>query len=188
MNSFELPPRIAAGAIAICTRIRDNGGRAYLVGGCVRDMAMRIAPKDFDMEVFGIAPEALRALFPGNLFPTGRSFGIYKYSGLPLDVGIPRRESAIGTGHRDFEVFSDPNLSLPLAASRRDFTVNAIYWDPLENRIEDPFNGMGDMEEKNCAMSRPNLWRIRSASCVECNFWHASICPRPRKRSDFAGG
>jgi tRNA nucleotidyltransferase (CCA-adding enzyme) len=107
-----------------------------------------IVPEDWDMEVFGIAPEALRALFPGNLFPAGRNFGVYKYGGLPLDIGVPRRESAIGTGHRDFEIFSDPHLPLPSAASRRDFTINAIYWDPLENRIEDPFNGMGDMREK----------------------------------------
>ncbi|MDR2677054.1 MAG: polynucleotide adenylyltransferase [Puniceicoccales bacterium] len=138
-------------------RIRNNGGRAYFVGGCVRDMSMHIVPKDLDMEVFGIDPEALRALFPEKLFPTGRSFGIYKYDGLPLDIGIPRLESAIGTGHRDFEVFSDPHLSLPLAASRRDFTINAIYWDPLENRIEDPFNGLKDMEQKKLRHVSPKF-------------------------------
>jgi tRNA nucleotidyltransferase (CCA-adding enzyme) len=111
-------------------------------------MAMHIAPNDLDVEVFGIAPEALRALFPGNLFPAGKSFGIYKHGNLPMDIGIPRRESVVGSGHRDFEIFSDPNLPLLVAASRRDFTINAIYWDPLENHIEDPFNGMGDMKEK----------------------------------------
>ncbi|MDR1456566.1 MAG: polynucleotide adenylyltransferase [Puniceicoccales bacterium] len=148
MDPLRLPPGIASEAIAICARIRDNGGRAYLVGGCIRDMFMHVIPKDLDMEVFDIAPEALRDLFPSNLFPTGKSFGVYKYSNLPIDIGIPRQESAVGFGHRDFEIFSDPNLSLPLAASRRDFTINAIYWDPLENCIEDPFGGMVDMREK----------------------------------------
>ncbi|MDR2341104.1 MAG: polynucleotide adenylyltransferase [Puniceicoccales bacterium] len=157
METFRLPAEMADEAIAICTRIRDNGGRAYLVGGCVRDMFMHVTPKDLDMEVFGLAPEILKALFPGKLFQSGKSFGIYKYGNSLLDIGIPRRESAIGKGHRDFEVFSQPNLSLVQAASRRDFTINAIYWDPLENCLEDPFNGAGDIREKKLRHVSPKF-------------------------------
>ncbi len=73
----------------------------------------------------------------------GESFTVYKVAGV--DVVVPRRESRTGRGHRAFEVTGDPDLSFTEAARRRDFTVNAIAWDPLTSEYIDPFNGRGDI-------------------------------------------
>ncbi len=62
-----------------------------------------------------------------------------------IDVALPRRESKRGRGHKGFEVRGDPFMSVAEAASRRDFTINAIAWDPLTGVYEDPFDGRGDL-------------------------------------------
>ncbi|MDR1438100.1 MAG: polynucleotide adenylyltransferase [Puniceicoccales bacterium] len=134
--------------IEICSQIRNAGGRAYLVGGCVRDLLLQISPKDWDVEVFSMDPPALESLFAGCIEPVGKSFGIHRFRHFPIDIGFPRKESAIGSGHRDFSVSIDPYLPVKSAAARRDFTINAIYYDPLEQSIEDPFGGVEDLQGK----------------------------------------
>ncbi|MGE9293214.1 MAG: CCA tRNA nucleotidyltransferase, partial [Puniceicoccales bacterium] len=76
----------------------------------------------------------------------GRAFGVFKLRGLELDVSLPRRESKQGAGHRGFAVTGDPHMSPLEAASRRDFTINALSWDPLADELIDPFNGRADLE------------------------------------------
>ena len=76
----------------------------------------------------------------------GESFTVYKVAGL--DVALPRRESKVGRGHRGFVVDGDPHLPLEEAARRRDFTINAISWDPLTGEYLDPFNGRADVERR----------------------------------------
>lgn len=128
---------------------RDAGGRALLVGGCVRDRLLGVEPKDFDIEVFGIPParlqEALGRRFELDL--VGASFGIVKLRHLDIDVAVPRRETKLGLGHKAFDAECDPSLSVKDAASRRDFTLNAVYRDPLTDEIIDPWNGRGDIEK-----------------------------------------
>lgn len=133
--------------LKICASVRKNGGVAYLVGGAVRDKLLGIVSKDADIEVFGIAPDALIDLLQRDfeLDLVGASFGVVKIKGLDIDVAIPRRESKSGLGHRAFSVESDPFLSLSEAASRRDFTINAIYLDPLTGTVHDPFGGEKDL-------------------------------------------
>jgi tRNA nucleotidyltransferase (CCA-adding enzyme) len=63
-------------------------------------------------------------------------------------VGLPRRESKIGLGHRGFAVNSDPFMPLAEAAARRDFTINAVYLDPLTDDIEDPWGGLADLTRR----------------------------------------
>ena len=130
--------------------VRTAGGRALLVGGCVRDALLGGRPKDFDVEVYGLSPERLRetleSRFPLDL--VGASFGVLKIKGHDIDVALPRRETKLGLGHRAFEMEHDPNLSLEEASARRDFTVNAIYQDPLTGEILDPWNGRVDLEKK----------------------------------------
>ena len=138
---------VLAAVLKVCTLVRDAGGRAWLVGGGVRDGARGLATRDADLEVFGLQPDALRAVL-GATFTVdlvGESFGILKLRGLPIDVGVPRRESKQGSGHRGFAVHADPFLELHLAAARRDFTMNAIYLDPLSGEVADPFDGIGDL-------------------------------------------
>ena len=131
------------------------GGRALIVGGWVRDRLRGKPSKDIDIEVFGVAQDRLPALLEplGRVEPVGQSFPVYKLvppgggSG-DIDVALPRRESKHGRGHKGFEVHGDPSMSIADAARRRDFTVNAIAWDPLTGTYEDPFDGRGDLERR----------------------------------------
>lgn len=129
--------------------VRMAGGRAMLVGGCVRDELMGGQAKDWDLEVYGIAPLRLREILDrfGRVETVGEAFTVYKI-GADLDVSLPRRERKTGPGHRGFVVEGDPDMSFEEACSRRDFTVNAILKDPLTDEIIDPFNGRGDIEIK----------------------------------------
>lgn len=88
---------------------RDAGGRALLVGGCVRDELMGKQPKDWDVEVYGIEPARLRELLDmlGTISVVGEAFTVYKL-GAHLDVSLPRRERKTGRGHRAFFIEGDP--------------------------------------------------------------------------------
>ena len=122
------------------------GGRALCVGGFVRDRLLRLDSKDLDIEVFGIPQEQLLALLRtlGRVDPVGQAFPVYKVGGV--DVALPRRESKSGRGHKGFAVEGDPSMSFDEAARRRDFTINAIGWDPLTDEYLDPFGGRRDLE------------------------------------------
>jgi tRNA nucleotidyltransferase (CCA-adding enzyme) len=135
--------------IQLAIRIRDTGGRALLVGGCVRDELMGRPVKDWDLEVYGIDPAELRRVLDqfGPVNVVGEAFSIYKL-GHDLDVSIPRRERKSGPGHRGFVIEGDPSMSITEGARRRDFTVNAILKDPLTEEIIDPFRGREDIERK----------------------------------------
>ena len=130
---------------AIARAVAARGGRALLVGGCVRDELLGREPKDFDLEVFHVPPEDLHAILKsfGRVDVVGESFAVYKVGGL--DVALPRRESKTGRGHKGFTVHGDPDLSFEEAARRRDFTINAISRDPLTSEIVDPFRGREDL-------------------------------------------
>ena len=132
-------------AVAIARRVGERGGRALVVGGWVRDRLLGRASKDLDLEVFGIAEPDLAALLGefGRVEPVGQAFPVYKVGGI--DVALPRRESKSGRGHKGFEVRGDPSMSLEEAARRRDFTINAISWDPLTGDYTDPFDGRRDL-------------------------------------------
>ena len=131
---------------AIGARIRDAGGRALCVGGFVRDRLLGRTSKDLDIEVFGIAADALPTLLQtlGRVEPVGQAFPVYKLGAI--DVALPRRESKTGRGHKGFTVEGDPSMTFEEAARRRDFTINAIGWDPLTDEYLDPFNGRKDLE------------------------------------------
>ncbi|HEX8183624.1 MAG TPA: polynucleotide adenylyltransferase [Blastocatellia bacterium] len=139
----------------LCEAVREAGGRAMLVGGWVRDYLMGIQSKDFDVEVYRITPERLRSLLE-TLAPVntvGEHFSVYKLAfregeRFEIDVSIPRRESKSGRGHRGFNIEGDPEMSFEEAARRRDFTMNAILYDPLTGEIVDPFNGAQDLKRR----------------------------------------
>ena len=147
-------------ARAIAVAVRDAGGRALIVGGWVRDRlrasagSARQLPKDIDLEVFGIPEDHLSRLLTefGRVEAVGQSFAVYKVVGGSgsgaIDVALPRRESKAGRGHKGFKVLGDPSMSFEEAARRRDFTVNAIGWDPLTDTYEDPFGGRTDIDRR----------------------------------------
>lgn len=132
-----LPP--LAGEIA--REVAARGGRALVVGGWLRDGLLGLESKDVDLEVYGLEPGDLASLLArvGPVNTVGESFTVYKVG--DVDVALPRRESKAGRGHRGFLVTGDPHMSPGEAARRRDFTVNAIAWDPLADEWIDPFRG-----------------------------------------------
>jgi tRNA nucleotidyltransferase (CCA-adding enzyme) len=132
----------------IAEAVGARGGRALVVGGWVRDRLLGHESKDMDVEVFGIPAAELPALLSpfGNVEPVGQSFPVYKIG--TIDIGLPRRESKSGRGHKGFIVAGDPSMSIEEAARRRDFTINAISWDPLSDEYIDPFHGRDDLGRK----------------------------------------
>ena len=139
--------------LRIAAAVRDAGGRALVVGGWVRDRLLGRRSKDLDLEVFGIAQDRLPGLLApfGRVEPVGQSFPVYKIAGTAMgdiDVALPRRESKHGRGHKGFAVTGDPFMSIAEAARRRDFTINAIAWDPLTFAYEDPFDGRADVDRR----------------------------------------
>ena len=135
--------------LALAQAVRSAGGRALLVGGCVRDLLLGGEPKDWDLEVYGIDPAKLRALLNGfgPVNVVGEAFTVYKL-GSDLDVSLPRRERKAGRGHRAFVIEGDPSMTIEDAARRRDFTVNAILQDPLTGELIDPFHGRTDIDHE----------------------------------------
>ena len=135
---------------SVAELVKRAGGRALLVGGCVRDALLGLEPKDFDIECFGISASDLQAALKERfeLDLVGLSFGVIKLKHLEIDVALPRRETKLGLGHRAFEMEHDPTLTLEEASARRDFTVNAIYRDPLTDEILDPWNGRDDLAKR----------------------------------------
>ena len=163
-------------AVRIAELVAQAGGRAYFVGGFVRDALLAeraehtraagyaetaiagtadieskdaaIESKDVDIEVHGVTPETLLGILGqvGTPLQYGSSFGIYGLLGQSIDIAMPRREHATGHGHRDFEVFVDPFIGAEEAARRRDFTINSMMQDVLTGDILDPFGGREDLK------------------------------------------
>ncbi len=134
---------------ALATDLQAAGGRALLVGGSVRDALLGLESKDFDLEVFGLEAESLENCLRRKvrLDLVGKAFGVYKVKGAPIDISLPRRESKQGHGHKGFRIEGDPGLEFAAAAARRDFTLNAIGWDPLTGEIIDPHGGCKDLKK-----------------------------------------
>jgi tRNA nucleotidyltransferase (CCA-adding enzyme) len=135
--------------------LRSAGARPYVVGGAVRDALLGIAVKDFDVEVYGLEAPRLAEMLArhGSVDAVGQAFTVYKVSGLAdvdgaVDVALPRRDSKVGPGHRGIAVAGDPELSLEEAARRRDFTLNALLFDPFTGEILDPHGGRADLEAR----------------------------------------
>jgi tRNA nucleotidyltransferase (CCA-adding enzyme) len=148
---------VDSNVIKVCQAVRQAGGRAMLVGGSVRDMLLGRQSKDFDIEVYGVEPARLRAVLeqiaPVNT--VGEHFAVYKlvFEGdsadrIQIDVSLPRRESKSGRGHRAFHIEGDPQMTFQEAARRRDFTINAMLYDPLSDQLVDPFGGAEDLKRR----------------------------------------
>ena len=111
----ELPEKVSSLARAI----NEAGGRALLVGGCVRDQLMGAQAKDWDLEVYHLDAARLREILDqfGSVNVVGESFTVYKL-GHDLDVSIPRRERKSGRGHKAFVIEGDPEMSVTEASRR----------------------------------------------------------------------
>lgn len=133
-----------------------RGCRPHLVGGCIRDTvfnelhSINAEVNDWDVEVFGVTVNDLKDALAqfGKVDTFGATFGILevKIAGQKFQFAVPRRENAVGVGHTDFAVSFDADMTVREAASRRDFTMNAMSFDWANKQIVDPFNGMVDIE------------------------------------------
>src|SRR5438270_5713654 len=148
--SSHVPEKV----IELAKAVRAEGGRALLVGGCVRDLLMGGQPKDWDVEVYAVEPARLRELLEkfGRVDAVGEAFTVYKICN-DLDVSLPRRERKTGRGHRAFVIEGDPLMTIEEAARRRDFTINAILQDPLTGEIIDPYGGRRAIQNKTLRAS-----------------------------------
>jgi tRNA nucleotidyltransferase (CCA-adding enzyme) len=128
----------------IARAVRERGGRALVVGGWVRDQLLGRPSKDLDLEVFGVPPDELQRVLAGfgRVEAAGQSFPVYKVG--DIDVSLPRpSRSGPATRFRP----GDPPLRRE-AARRRDFTINAILFDPLTGDYLDPHGGRADLERR----------------------------------------
>lgn len=147
MNFRDVMPGILPEeAIQICSSIRQVGGRAFIVGGWVRDTALGVPSKDVDIEAYNCNHDRMVAALGhlGDMELVGKAFGVYKVLGC--DVSMPRKDSKVAPGHKGFEVNFDPLMSREEAARRRDFTCNAMFYDPIDGGLYDPYHGQDDIK------------------------------------------
>lgn len=131
--------------------IGNIGGKPVFVGGFVRDLLTGNANKDIDIEVYGVEADDLTKVLSnfGKVDSVGASFGVIKLTtpANDYDFTLPRTESKQGEGHTGFVVTPDANMSPEDAASRRDFTFNAMAMDK-EGNLLDFYGGLEDLKNK----------------------------------------
>jgi tRNA nucleotidyltransferase (CCA-adding enzyme) len=143
------------GLVRLLADLRAAGGWPFVVGGAVRDTLLGLPVKDFDVEVFGLPALRLEPLLGahGRVDTVGQAFRVYKLSGVEgvdgaVDVALPRRDSKVGPGHRGIAVEGDSELPVEEASRRRDFTMNAMLFDPATGEVVDPWGGRRDLEAR----------------------------------------
>ncbi|MGD9970043.1 MAG: CCA tRNA nucleotidyltransferase [Sulfuricurvum sp.] len=144
-----LPPPL----LDIVAHLRDAGYRPVFVGGFVRDAFTGKTTSDVDIELYGAdSLDALETSLSGfgPVNTVGKSFGVCKltYQGYTVDLSLPRLDSKHGNGHKGFDVICFKDLDYAQAARRRDFTINAIGYDPFENKLLDPYGGIDDLKRR----------------------------------------
>ena len=154
-------------ALEIVQRLRAAGHEALWAGGCVRDQLLGLQPKDYDVAT-SARPDDIRAIFgQRRTLAIGAAFGVVTVLGprsgdrrgaKQIDVATFRRDAAYSDGrHPDSVTFTNAQED----ASRRDFTINGLFFDPLANEIVDYVGGRADLERKLIrAIGDPRL-RIR---------------------------
>ena len=136
----------------LANAIHQQGGQPILVGGSVRDYLLgQRLPKDLDLEVYCLEANKLEGVLSqfGKVLRVGKSFGVLKLitKHAEYDVSLPRRESKSGKGHKGFLVNADPQMTFEEASARRDFTVNSIGFDPIQQQWLDPHRGQEDLKK-----------------------------------------
>src|SRR5215470_548842 len=137
---------VPAGVLSVLERLQSAGHESWLVGGGVRDLLRGQHPKDWDIATQALPQEVTR-LFR-RVVPTGVAHGTVTVL-IPeghVEVTTFRVESAYLDGRRPASVEFRRDLVEDLA--RRDFTINALAFDPLGRRFQDPFGGQADLRSK----------------------------------------
>lgn len=137
---------IPAAVLEVVEGLKRAGHRAFLVGGCVRDMLRGQKPKDFDVAT-SARPHAVKDVFK-RVIPTGIEHGTVTVvlGGVHVEVTTFRAEAEYHDGRRPSKVEFHEDIDADL--SRRDFTMNAMAWDPVSKELVDPFGGRADLEAR----------------------------------------
>ncbi|MDZ4227247.1 MAG: CCA tRNA nucleotidyltransferase [Patescibacteria group bacterium] len=140
---LHVPPEI----LAVHSALKKAGYEAYLIGGCVRDMLLERAPKDWDITT-NASPEEIQGLFEETFYENDfGTVGVVTASEDPslkvVEVTPYRIEGKYSDARRPDEVRFSKNLSDDL--KRRDFTINAIAYDPASGELADEHGGRGDL-------------------------------------------
>ena len=141
-----LRQQIARPVLEICKELRNAGERAWVVGGCVRDTLRGEQVNDWDVATTAL-PQKVQSTFR-RVIPTGIDHGTVTvlWKGRGYEVTTLRGEGAYSDGRRPDHVTFVGDIVQDLA--RRDFTVNAIAYDPVDGQLVDPFDGLADMRRK----------------------------------------
>lgn len=132
--------------------VSSAGGKAYVVGGFVRDAILGKDNKDIDFEIHGLDASTIEKLLlelsGSPALKKGSSFGVYGIKGYDFDIAMPRKEHCVGSKHTDFAVSVYPSMGAEEASRRRDFTINALMYDVEADEIVDCHNGCNDIASK----------------------------------------
>ncbi len=133
-----------AEALSIISRLRDKGRRAFIVGGAVRDMVMGHEPKDFDIAT-DASPAEVERIFE-RVHPVGARFGVslVMIGQNAFEVAMFRKDGVYEDGRRPGSVESSDEVE---DVRRRDFTINALIYDPEEDRVIDHVGGVADIRK-----------------------------------------
>lgn len=152
-----------AAAKAAVQALTDAGGQVYVVGGAVRDAVLDAPVKDVDLMCAGLTGDQIEAaLSPvGKLNFTGKDFGVYRLrvGNDEVEIALPRTEQSTGAGHKDFDVTADPYLDPEQDLYRRDFTGNAMAYNPASGELLDPSGGQQDLQNGDLKLVNPNAFK-----------------------------
>ena len=137
---------VGLGVFHVCRQVRQAGGTAWLVGGCVRDALLGSCPKDIDFATNLKTDKLMKIFGKDATASTGKAFGTVtvKLGKSLFEITTLRREGKYSDGRRPDSVEYTDSIEEDL--ERRDFTINAIAYDPIEEKVVDPFNGLADLE------------------------------------------
>jgi len=173
-------------AVAVVKRLRNAGHVAYFAGGCVRDTLLGLQPKDFDIAT-DAPPQRVRELFT-NTQAVGAAFGVIlvRHKKSVIEVATFRTDLKYLDGRRpEGVVFTTAEED----AKRRDFTINGLFFDPIENHVIDYVGGQEDLKNKVLrAIGEPNhrfeedhlrlLRAVRFAARFDLTIEHATASSR----------
>ena len=153
------PKTVPTDVMAVLRTLRGASRQAWLAGGAVRDILCGVAAQDFDVATDAL-PEQVVRLFP-RVIPTGMQHGtVTVLSGEhKVEVTTFRGEGRYLDGRRPSSVTFLADIEGDLA--RRDFTVNAIAWDPIAGVLRDPFSGVEDLRQRRLRAVGDPLARFR---------------------------
>ena len=145
LNNKSIPSFV----LEVIKKLQQYDFQAYMVGGCIRDLLLNIQPKDFDITT-NAHPDQITAIFKNSRI-IGRRFKIVhvRIDRQIIEVSTFRKKPSEVNKLRNGVVQDNAFGTIEEDAQRRDFTMNAIFYDPINNHLFDPFNGKKDIENRN---------------------------------------